>query len=1556
MGAINGAGRRSARWPVAVILLAILLAAFSLRIYDVDWADGQLPHPDERSTVAFYAPGIRWPDPGISPLNKRQSPLNPLWDIGRQERRSYTYGHFPLYLLVLAADGLHALAPVAEGLGAPEAWVESLRTANGVPGFALVGRALMAVADTLTVLFVFLLADGIYGRRPGRRWVGLLAAAFSAFTVLQIQLSHFFAVDPISTTFTAMALYGALRMVQAFEPGSAGGGAAGWAVLAGVGAGLAVASKFSALPILAAPVVAAFLIWWPDWRARRQDTAGAGISSRNGTEARPYARDTRPAWQTALLLAFLAVAVAVAVFAVTSPFAILDWANFKQAVLVEQGAMVQGTADLPFTRQYRGTPPYLYHVDQQVRWGIGWPLGLLAFMSLGWALLKLLLGRAQDGELIILSWIIPYFGLTGLFLAKFMRYMVPVVPLLMVFAAGLVAAIWYGELFRGRAREVVEVPSQPGQHRARRAVGGGIAAIALAGAVLWSLAYVNGVYADTHPWIKASRWIYANIPDGATIAWEQWDDSLPYDLPEPGSSRGRYHFIDWGPFEEDNAEKFQRLKDTLRQADVLVLASNRIYGAVDNLPARYPLTNRYYQLLFAGELGYELAHREANHPRLLGIEIDDEGADESFTLYDHPQVHVFRKERDLSDAEWDALLGGSWEGARAWDVGEPLLISRIFGLLSGDRAGEEDPAEPGPGEGKSLLLAEPLSELPVLDDFRWNPLASQSAPLAVLAWWLAISLVGLAAWPITFALFAHLRDRGYLFSRSVGWLLVGYLVWITASLGIGRNALPFIVAAVVLVGLASLLAWRRQRAAMAAFVREQWRLILLGEGLFAAAYLLFVGIRLLNPDLWQPWNGGEKFMEFAFLNAILRSASFPPLDPYFAGGTINYYYYGHYLVNLLIKLTGIWSSVAFNLAIPTLFALTVANVFSLAYNLVERPGPARWNRGWAQGVGVGLLAVLFVALLGNVDGGAQVLRGLGEQAETAFTSNLPGLQAVVRAADGLWAVLTTEATLPAYRYWDPSRVIPFTINEFPYWSFLFADLHPHLIGIPFTVLFLGLALNLLRIPGQSRADSRPALGLSLLALSLTLGALAVINTWDLPTYFGLAVLVWLVRQWRLGHLSAEPGRALLGTVAFAAGLGLLSVGLYFPFFRSYAPLAGQGIGLVPDKTPLAPWLGIWGLLFLLAATLVLVELRQLPMGQATGDPALLRWLRVGLNRLPQTGELVQRSDASPNLSTLTAGALVGLALLLALPVVLALLGWAVPAVLVLPLAGAALLLWRRRATTEAAFLMVLVFSGLLVLMGVEFLYLKDHLQGGDWRRMNTLFKFYIQAWVMLGIAAAVALPRIWRFARQTWHAPWRVAWLAGFATLLALSLVFPLAGTPARVDDRFPRDNGRPPIGTLDGMAYMVPGSYTWHPDAGRAGDSRIVLRHDYDALRWLQDNVSGTPVVAEALVGYYREGGLRAATFTGFPTLLGFHQEGEQRYGWQTGERRARGEEFWRTADPARAQALIEEMGIDYVYVGELERIVYPPEGLEKLDRLVAEGVLAMAYRNDGVTIYRVL
>ncbi len=1464
-------------------LLAVLLAAAALRCYNITWDDGKLTHPDERSTVAFYAPTMHLPKDWSTALDPKKSTFNPLWDLNGQHRRSYTYGHFPLYLLTITANAVHNLAPLAERVGASPEIVQSLATANGSPGFAYVGRFLMALADTFTVYLVYLIGRRIYGQAAG-----LLAAALSAFTVTQIQLAHFFAVDPISTTFTLLALYGAILMVERRTRGAA--------ALTGLGAGLAIASKFSALPILAAPVVAVMIVAWRS----RQD---------GPTDRIQVVRQ--------LLLVFV---VAFLVFALTSPFVFLDWDSFKQAVIVEQGAMASGRADMPFTRQYRGTVPYLYHIEQQIRWGMGWPLGIVAFLGLGWVLLRTLLRRARPGELILLSWIVPYFGITGLFLAKFVRYMVPVVPLFTVMGVGMLFA-GYRVLDTRYSRRIPKTqwPISNIQYL--------ITAIVLLATVFWALAFVGGVYGTEHSWIIASRWIYDNVPDGSVLASEHWDDDLPLGLPEPGANIGahRYRLVELPMYEDDNEQKYHQIRSRLSEADYVILSTNRLYGAVPNLPERYPMSTRYYQLLFAGELGFEKVAEFTTYPRLGPFVFNDDASDESFTVYDHPKPIIFQKVRELSGAEWDSLLGDSWEGAIRGYVGAPTLLARFWGATS-------RPASPPSEseEGKTLLLDGPVDELPVIDDFRWNGLANRYHLFAVIFWWLAVVLVGLAAWPVTFVVFRHLSDRGYILAKSLGLIIVAYLVWISASLRLLRNSLPTIILALALLAVLSFYFFRRHRETMVAFWRDNKRLILLNEALFAAAFLFFVVIRMFNPDLWQPWLGGEKPMEFAFLNAILKSPHFPPYDPYFAGGYINYYYYGQFIVGLVIKLTGIMPSLAFNLAIPMLFALTVGNVFCMGYNLARARRP----------VLTGVLAAVFVAVLGNLDGMVHLADRLGGIGGSGFRSSIPGLEGLVRAWPGLLKVIRGQA-MPPLDYFGRTRVIPGTISEFPYFSFLFADLHPHMIGIPFTILVLALALEIV-LDGKRReaAGCEPlATAVRYLSLPICLGALAVTNTWDLPTYLGLIAIAFVLRE-RLAQGKWKLAWPAISTIA-VGGLSLL---LYRPFFAHYQTLdVGLGLAITRGRTDLAAFLTVWGFFLFIVITFLLVELvRQ------RARLGVLRFVRVLLARwevLPHLAEiyqaLVHRQTSNYTLSIYSLGGVLLLAVVLAV-LKFWVLAFALPLVV-----GAVLLLLRDDASPEELFVSLLVFTGLLVAAGCEVVYLKDHL-GGDqtWWRMNTIFKFYIQVWVMLGIAAAVAVPSLWARMRRWQSAGQRRVWAAGLVLLSFASLLYPLVFTPARVNDRFPGD--RPPVGTLDGMAFMTVGSYTW-PD-----NNRIELKYDYQALQWLIANVKGTPVVAEAAIPYYREGGLRVATYTGLPTFLGAHQN-EQRYASQVGERDGKARDFFNTPDISRALQLIGELHVSYIYVGQLERTVYDAAGLAKFDEMVRRGELEVVYENEMVRIYQV-
>jgi uncharacterized membrane protein len=273
---------------------------------------------------------------------------------------------------------------------------------------------------------------------------------------------------------------------------------------------------------------------------------------------------------------------------------------------------------------------------------------------------------------------------------------------------------------------------------------------------------------------------------------------------------------------------------------------------------------------------------------------------------------------------------------------------------------------------------------------------------------------------------------------------------------------------------------------------------------------------------------------------------------------------------------------------------------------------------------------------------------------------------------------------------------------------------------------------------------------------------------------------------------------------------------------------------------------------------------------------------------------------------------------------------------------------RRKAPVEEGFTNLLVFLALGILLGCEVVFLKDFLQGGDHHRMNTIFKFYTQAWVLLGLVAAVSLPRLWRLSSAVKRRWLRYAWKGVFVLLFLSSMIFIFLGTAQRVTNRFP--GPRPSLGTLDGSAFMIKGSYSWPDDS-----NRIQLVHDYEAINWFLENVTGTPVVAEAPLPYYREFGLKVASYTGLPTLLGAHQN-EQRYDWQVGERSGDADTFYRTADLEQARELIDKMNITYIYVGQLERAIYPFEGLDKFEAMRGRGQAALVYQNPGVKIYQVL
>ena len=464
--------------------------------------------------------------------------------------------------------------------------------------------------------------------------------------------------------------------------------------------------------------------------------------------------------------------------------------------------------------------------------------------------------------------------------------------------------------------------------------------------------------------------------------------------------------------------------------------------------------------------------------------------------------------------------------------------------------------------------------------------ASWTNRLPVLAWLAALQLIALVTLPLTFVVFRPLSDRGYLLGKTLGILLIGLIVWLLASLqwmAFSRASIAFAIALMAAVSL-SILAFRWHE--IWDFIKRRWSALLIAELIFIVAFLAFALVRMANPDLWHPYRGGEKPMDFAYLNAALRSTIMPPYDPWFGGGYLNYYYWGQFLTAMLIKATAIVPTTAFNLAVPTFFALTASGVYGIVYNLVRSAGrnldksmgilsaTPRWSP-----ILMGLVGVAFVTVLGNLDGALQVIGGARQ-------------------------VLAGQP-FGEFDFWRSSRMMPpdppgHEITEFPFFTFLFADLHAHLMVIPFTVLAIGLALAVVfaavqgsskkRTPSSSsRALSIPSVDviLRLAILGIAVGSLAALNTWDVPMYLlvGAASILF-------AEFLAHGGFGLMVFVragAKAAFMAVVGVAAFLPYH-----LAGEtfysGIESTTNTTTLLQFLAISGLFAFIIGTFAVDEL------------------------------------------------------------------------------------------------------------------------------------------------------------------------------------------------------------------------------------------------------------------------------------------------------------------------------------------------------------------------------
>ena len=854
--------------------------------------------------------------------------------------------------------------------------------------------------------------------------------------------------------------------------------------------------------------------------------------------------------------------------------------------------------------------------------------------------------------------------------------------------------------------------------------------------------------------------------------------------------------------------------------------------------------------------------------------------------------------------------------------------------------------------------------------------------VAFLLWYLVITLLGWAAFPILYRLLPELADRGYGFARPFGLLVWGFFFWLLASLHIFQNDLGGMVAALLLVFALSILAGWGKWKQMWTWIQQKTGLILAAEALFLAAFALWAVVRAANPDI----SGTEKPMELAFINAILRSPSFPPADPWLSGYAISYYYFGYVMVAMLIRVTGVDSGVGFNLALALWFGMTALAAFSILKTLLQRYFTQKLDitRASIQAGWSALLAPFFLLLIGNLEGFLEMLHARGifwNQTTPVWTSpfwtwlniqeiNQPPalpLGWVPQRVAGIW-------------WWRASRVLQDfdvsggsreIIDEFPLFSYILGDLHPHVLAMPFALFAVAIALNLylsnlVELKGEeifswfaawARGGETHFQGTLISAwlrqpifwlAALTMGGLAFLNTWDFPIYVALLSGVFVLRKYQL---EGWRGRRIWEFAETGMLLGITGILLFLPFYLGFSSQAG---GLLPSLSFFTRGIHFWIMfgVFLvpifiwLISTLrqqgILNDLRRglvfaLVVGAALlGFSYLLGALGASLpglgNALLTSNPASGMGESLKNLGSLfystQGGSLPGELLLGTIWRRISQPGTWLTLLGLLTLVWALLVSLRSHkpgaqegetnsseiGNSPNAFILILVLAGIALTLVPEFVYLRDQF---GWR-MNTIFKFYFQTWILWGLAAAFAVVVLWNELSRLKAVLFRLAVIL----LIGMALAYTIFGVNTRTN------SFKPTLWTLNGNAYYE----RFNPD-------------EMEAVNFLKSQSYG--VLSEAIGGSYSQYA-RISMLTGLPTVLGWPGHESQWRGGakEMGSRQTDIETLYRSTQWEEVQPILKEYHIRYVVFGGLERALRGSE--TKFDMH-----LKTIFKNNTVMIY---
>ena len=799
--------------------------------------------------------------------------------------------------------------------------------------------------------------------------------------------------------------------------------------------------------------------------------------------------------------------------------------------------------------------------------------------------------------------------------------------------------------------------------------------------------------------------------------------------------------------------------------------------------------------------------------------------------------------------------------------------------------------------------------------------------LDTLSWYIAVQILGFLAFPAGFLLSKRLPDRGFTLAKPAAMVFFSYVLWMLGLSHIAPNTQFTIVAILVVAAIPSVLLYRKNLDEIKDFFRQNWPMLMAAEVLFLGFFLMWLGIISEIPAI----NHTEKPMDFGFMNAVLQSRFFPPEDPWLSGSSISYYYFGHFMMAFLTQMTGVASNVGYNLGVALVPGLVAIGAFGLVYNLVRLSGGNP-----RAGIVFGGVGPVLILLAGNLEGVVEFVH-LQSWGGSGFWEWV-GIK-------GLDGTNTGSGMFPDNQWWwfRASRVIDtlsggqsldYTITEFPFFSFILGDLHPHVMSLPFVILGLGITLNFFLSTGQLGLGWLRKNAVEAAAIALFIGALAFINLWDMPVLAAMLAAAAMVKAY--GDCNGNLTRAALGAVIVVLPIIVLAVVFFLPF---YSDFEAQTSGILPlrdvNTRPILLFL-VMGPLILLAVSFLL---RQLPGLVRPSDNdssgAVIVMVVVATPFLVWTGLAFFATWIDDGVGA--AFGEIGSRMILV-----------IPGLLLVGIAGFSAM-QRSRLKLEPTTVFPLLVAGLAfyLLIGAEIFYVVDQF-GGEFRRMNTVFKIYYQAWLLLGIVGSYGLYYLWS-ARSSVSWPinlgriltvGRYVWIATVSVLFLASMYLPLGAALDRTGVL--RDGHSVTDNTLDGLAFLKRSS-----------------PGEYAAIQWLRDDAPWGRMV-EAVGDDYTDFA-RISSSTGLPTVLGWKGHELQ---WRSASSFTGREEdvnsIYSSADSGLVRSLLDAYDVRYVYLGSRERRTYGGDNLADFEQssgaIGSAGFLKTAFEQDGVIVYEMV